>query len=104
MIELHDDNEGKDYARSESDTVNGDPGQADATTNPHRPRRPKCNQGPIRPHGPMGLVVPAPTLHVMCSICSAKSGKDAESHLLCNSDRMDSHERLQKKENVPGFA
>ena len=59
-------------------------------TSPHRLWRCRGTQDPLGPHGPMALVVPAPSLHVRCLIFSAKHDEDAESHLLCSNDWMNS--------------
>ena len=69
------DNEGDEDALTNSENGNG---------SPHRSRRPRNT------HKPKALVAPAPNLHVKCPIILAKSDEDAECHLLCSHDWMNS--------------
>ena len=57
---------------------------------PHRPRRLRGNQNPMGTHRPVGLVAPASNLHVEFPNFTAKTNADAECHLLCSNDWINS--------------
>ena len=66
-----------------NDQVNREP--------PADPYTPRGNHRPVEPQGPMGPVSPVyMKLHVKYPILSEKDDEDAESHLLCRNDWMNS--------------